>query len=104
MEDTILTFDAETRSVSLGSTTKAEVEEAKHSTLLALSESIVEFVTNNPGCTENDVLAGVTGKREAIRTQLRELLKSRLRREGKGVAGDPFHYYADVPVEDQNTP
>ena len=63
MEDTILTFDAETRSLSLGSTTKAEVEESKRSTLLTISESIVAFVTNNPGCTESEVLEG--GYREA---------------------------------------
>jgi predicted ATP-dependent serine protease len=103
MEDTILTFDAETRSVSLGSTTKAEVEVSKRNTLLAISESVVEFVTNNPGCTEFEVLKGVTGKHVAIRAKLRELLEDTLRREGDGVAGDPFRYYADVPVEDQNT-
>jgi hypothetical protein len=103
MEDTFLTFDAETRSISLGNTTKAEVEESKRSTLLAISESVVDFVTNNPGCTESEVVAGVTGKREVIRTQLRELLKDRLRREGDGVSFDPFRYYADVPVENQNT-
>jgi predicted ATP-dependent serine protease len=102
MEDTILTFDPDTRSVSLGSTTRAEVEEGKRSTLIGLSESIVEFVTNNPSCTESEVLAGVTGKRDVVRTQLRELLKSRLRREGKGVSGDPFLYYADVPIEAQD--
>jgi predicted ATP-dependent serine protease len=62
MEDTILAFDAETRSLSLGSTTKVEVEESKRSTLLAISESIVEFVTNNPGCTEREVVAGVTSR------------------------------------------
>jgi predicted ATP-dependent serine protease len=103
MEETALKFDPETRSLSLGNTAKAEAEESKLNTRRILSEQMVEFVINNRGCTEIDVLEGVTGKSEAIKALLRELLKERLRREGKGVAGNPFRYYADVPIEVDNT-
>jgi hypothetical protein len=103
IDETILDFDPETRTSSILGTTKDIAEEAKRGTLLVLSKNIVEFVTNHPGCTEAAIILGVTGKKEAKVTQLRELLKDRLRREGGGKAGNAYRYYADVPVEVENT-
>jgi hypothetical protein len=99
MEETALQFDPETRSVRLGNTTKSESEETRRRSREVLSHAIIAFVTHNPGCIESEILANVTGKRETTKMQLRELLKERLRRTGGGRAGDPYLYYADVPVE-----
>jgi hypothetical protein len=100
MEETVLDCNPDTRMISLMGTTRHIAEESKRATLRDLSESIVEFVRNNPGCVEREIIAGVSGKYEAKVNQLRELLKDRLRREGTGKAGDPYRYYADVPIED----
>jgi hypothetical protein len=99
IEKTILDFDSETRTTSILGTAKDIADEAKRTTLLALSERIVEFVTNNSGCTESEIDLGVPGKKEAKVNQLRELLKHKLWRGGSGKAGDPYRYHADVPVE-----
>jgi hypothetical protein len=100
LEETALLFDPVARSMSLGNTSKYDVEEQKVATRELLSQGILAFVAANPGCIEPDIVMNVEGMSERIKRQLRELIKDgRLRKEGRGVAGDPYRYYAGFPIE-----
>ena len=104
LEETALHFDPVSRFMSLGTTTREEEGEQKRIAKENLTNAIVEFVELHPGCREPEISAGVTGKGESKKSALRELLLSKLRREGSGRAGDPFLYFADIPVEPSTQP
>jgi len=99
LEETSLHFDPVSRSMSLMTSTKADAEEEKRQSSELLSRSIVEFVTANPGCRNSDIARNVTGKDVSIWAALQKLSEEVLRKEGTGRSGDPFLYYADVPIE-----
>jgi hypothetical protein len=66
LDETSLHFDPVTRSMSLMISTKLEAEEQKRLSGELFSESIVEFVTDNRGCRESDIIPNVNGKRVTI--------------------------------------
>ena len=99
IEETVLVFDAGTKSLTIGSSTYEITQAEKELELHSMRDRIVSFVATYPGSTEPEVMQGVSGNGKVKSEQLRDLLQDSLWRGGRGVAGDPFRYYADVPVE-----
>ena len=87
MSETVLTFDAESRRLSVGGTRfEAERQECE--------EAIVEFLeAAGEGKTEPEIDEHVDGKTSLKRKALRALVADgRVMREGSGKKGDPYKY------------
>ena len=87
MPETVLQFDIETRSLSLGAQ-KAQAD------VQAIAEAILEYLksTNEPK-TESEIENAVEGKTGIKRKALRALVvQGKITREGVGRRGDPFRY------------
>lgn len=87
LEETVLDFDAETRTVSLGES-KEQVDER------GLADEMLEVLQGRDvPLTEEKVLAEAEGKTGAKRTALRQLVKAgKVERLGEGKRGSPFLY------------
>ncbi len=90
LEETVLEFDAETRTVSLGKS-KEEVDER------GLADEMLEVLQGKDApLTEEKLLAEAEGKTGAKRTALRQLVKEgKVERLGEGKRGSPFLYRVD---------
>ena len=99
LDETVLHFDPDTKSMALGQAKEREIAETKRLAREDLAKRVTSFVQANAGCCEPDVVSNVRGSGKSIREELRRLLDVTLRREGSGKSGDPFRYYGDVPVE-----
>lgn len=99
IESCRLSFDKETRTFQLGTTTSELEEQRREAVQKELRDNMKELMHLNPGLTEPEIMAQVHGNKKAKQVALRELLEDAVRRTGRGVAGDPFKYFADVPVE-----
>jgi len=86
LPETVIEWDAERRSVSLGTErSKAETERLK--------TEILSHLKPGTGLTEDQICEAVEGKQAIKRSALRELLKEgKLSREGAGKRGDPYIY------------
>lgn len=90
--ETVLQFDVESRSLSLG-------EEKTAADLQAIGETILEFLrgTDEPK-TENEIDEAVEGKTGQKRKALRALVtQGKISREGVGRKGDPYRYRFSFP-------
>jgi hypothetical protein len=87
LTETVLEFDADRRTLSLGAS-RSEAD------TMAASEEILKFLEGSPdGKTEPEITEGVEGKTRIIRQALRNLVKAgKVHREGGGKRGDPFKY------------
>ena len=87
MEETILTFDKETRLVCIGGTRHEE-------DINMVKKAILEFLlTQNEPITEAVINQGVEGAVKFKCKALRELVaEGKVKREGKGSRGNPFYY------------
>jgi archaellum biogenesis ATPase FlaH len=101
MEPTKLTWDEESRELSLGLTCAQDDRLTAERLLNRISEDIIGYVTNHPGCTQQAFMHSVRGKRTAKLRILQQLIEStQLLQSGKGVKGDPHTYcWKDVPME-----
>lgn len=96
LEESILVFDSETRTSTLGDTV-GDVSEVD------VEVSLNAFLRNRPGVTEATIKAGVPCKNEVRIRKLRELCQSGLVvRSGRGGKGDPFTY--SLPVTSFDVP
>ena len=99
IESSRLSFDKETKTFQLGSSVSEVEDQRREAVQKELRDKVVLAVKLDPGLTESEIMAQVQGNKKAKQDALRDLLKDSLRRTGRGVAGDPYKYFADVPVE-----
>ena len=85
LPETVLDFDSQRRAVILG----ASRDQAEQNTR---EQQILKFLESNPGAVEADILAGVVGRRQNKVSDLRNLVGTRIKREGKGGKKDPYRY------------
>ena len=86
MPETVLTFDSETRKVSVGGTrVDADRDEVE--------KEIVEYLKCGGGKTEPEIVGHVEGTNAIKRKALRSLVEKRVvDRDGTGKKGEPFKY------------
>jgi hypothetical protein len=95
LEETVLRYDATTRTVSLGDTKEAE-------DLTRLSQAISEYLQGQTApVTEAVIDDTVEGRRGLRKKALRQLVaEGKVTRHGKGGKADPFTYaLADIPSQ-----
>lgn len=87
LEETILNFDRETRTVTIGGTRQEQ-------DVNMMKKAIFEFLsTQNEPITESVINQGVEGAVRFKCKALRELVaENKVNREGKGTKGNPFKY------------
>ena len=85
LSETVLEFNPDRRAVTLG----ASRDQADQSTR---EQQILKFLESNPGAVEADILAGVVGRRQNKVSDLRNLIGTRIKREGQGGRKDPYRY------------
>jgi hypothetical protein len=87
LTETVLEFDTETRSLSLGA---AKVD----ADIQSLADGILEYLQSVDGAkTEPEIGDAVEGKTSIKRKALRLLVEAgKIDREGAGKRGDPFRY------------
>lgn len=87
LPETILRFDSQTRTITLGETKERE-------DLLAMKDAIVGFLqTQSEAVEEKDIKAGVEGNNRHKQTALRELVtEERVSRSGEGKKGQPYQF------------
>jgi hypothetical protein len=93
LPETVIEWDAERRSVSLGDErSKAEIVRAKTDILACLKPGIK--------LTEPQICDLVEGRVESKRPALRELFKEgKISREGGGKKGDPYQYFREYAAQ-----
>jgi hypothetical protein len=92
LPETVLQFDVDSRSLSLG-------EEKAEADLQAVRETILEFLRGaGEAKTENEIDGAVEGKTGQKRKALRTLVtQGKISREGVGKKGDPYRYGFSFP-------
>jgi hypothetical protein len=87
LEETVLVFDEETGSMSLGA---RDSETCRKD----VTERVLDALTDAepPGLTEDELFARVTGKTADLRRVLRSLVGGLVVREGAGQKGAPYRY------------
>jgi AAA domain len=87
LTETVLEFDAERRTLSLG-------VERSEADALAVSKEILRFLESAPDAkVEPEITEAVEGKTKIVRQALRELVRQgKVTREGGGKKGDPYTY------------
>jgi len=86
MPETVLSFDPDTRNISLGST-KYESDSLK------IEQEIARFLHAGQEKTEEEILAGVEGRTQNLRLALRNLVvRGEVLRHGAGKKNDAFRY------------
>jgi hypothetical protein len=91
LPETVVEFDAETRSLSLGA-------EKSQADIQAIQLDIVPYLQTEDAKTELEIGEHVEGKTGAKRKALRALVEQgRVTREGIGRKGDPFTYKCSFP-------
>ena len=98
--ETFLDFDPAMGRIMLGQSTESAHVEVRRDKAEALEASISLFVSEHPGCTEDEIKAEVTGKDIEIRSAVaRMVVRDALDKTGNGVRGDPFRYsLKTIPV------
>ena len=86
MPSTLLRWNAETRTYSLGQSRKAaEAEQVK--------QDVLDFIREHSGASTSEIADGVGRKRQYVTTTLRKMVEEGwLERTGRGQAGDPYRY------------
>ena len=96
LPETVLEFDSQRRAVILG----ASRDQADQNTR---EQQILKFLESRPGAVEADILAGVTGRKQNKVSDLRNLVGTRIKREGKGGKKDPYRYSLSSWSRDSDT-
>jgi hypothetical protein len=101
MEPTNLSWNDESRELSLGLTCVEEDRLAAKQVLVRIEKAMIEYVTEHAGCAQQDLMHSVRGRRTDKLRILQQLIEStHLLQSGKGVKGDPHTYcWKDVPME-----
>ena len=87
LPESVLRFDAETRTITLGATKEQEEEQR-------IAEAIIEFLqAKQTAVEERDIDAEVEGRRAIKKRALRLLVEeNKVLREGEGKRGSPYQY------------
>jgi AAA domain len=85
LPETVLEFDSQRRAVILGASRDQADQNRRE-------QQILKFLESRPGAVEADILAGVTGRKQNKVSDLRNLVGTRIKREGKGGKKDPYRY------------
>ena len=102
LEPTILRWDAETRSISIGSTVEELDAEKSESLLKTARRAIRQFVAEHPYCTQADIFDGVKGYRTTTVKAAFSEIRSSLGEQGAGGKTDPFRYCGTpIPLEEK---
>jgi RecA-family ATPase len=98
LPETVLQFDSETRTITLGAS--KEQEEVNR-----LKDSILEFLKGQKeAVTEQEIKENVEGNNRHKQTALRELVtEKKVERQGKGGKGDPFKYKCSLAHSSKDT-
>jgi 5S rRNA maturation endonuclease (ribonuclease M5) len=96
LPETVLEFDSQRRAVILGASRGQADQNARE-------QQILKFLESNPGAVEADILAGVVGRRQNKVSDLRNLVGTRIKREGKGGKKDPYRYSLSPWSRDSDT-
>ena len=100
LEPTVLGWDPETRSISIGSTVEEREAEKSESFLTTAKRTIRQFVAAHPGCTQADIFEGVAGRTTTVKAAFAEI-RSSLGEQGAGGRNDPFRYSGTpIPFEE----
>ena len=91
LEETILEFDQESRSFTLGNSKKEDDKER-------LKTEIIDLLSQTKGVISNsDIKEKLVGKSETINEAIRELADSgKIQRSGTGKKGDPFCFQLNI--------
>jgi hypothetical protein len=85
IEESILEFDPNQRSMSLGATRQLAEQDK-------LAREILAFLSKNPKSREADILESVVGRRQTKVAALRRLIGNGVERTGRGGKSDPYTY------------
>jgi hypothetical protein len=98
LPETVLHFDSETRTITLG--TSKEQEEVNR-----LKDPILEFLKGQEEpVTEKEIKDNVEGNNRHKQTALRELVtEEKVERQGKGNKGDPYRYKCSLSHSPKGT-
>jgi hypothetical protein len=103
LEPTVLGWDAETRSISIGQTVEELDSEKSESFLTTAERAIRRFVAEHPGCTQADIFEGVKGCRITTIKEAFKGIRSSLGEYGAGGKADPFRYSGTpIPLEENH--
>ena len=94
MEETQLVWDAQSRQMDLGQTATLLQQNNRAVTSERIEIDILEMVSKEPGCTQEQVFTGVIGKTVQKKNALRALVQiEALLVQGSGKRGDPYSYW-----------
>ena len=85
--ETVLEFNPDRRAVKLGASRDQAEQDSRE-------QQILKFLESRPGALEADILTGVVGRRKNKVSDLRNLVGTRVQRQGKGWKADPYRYFA----------
>jgi AAA domain len=101
MEPTILVWNEETRSFSLGETADKAEQQAANATRTRIEREMWAYVAAQPGCTQEAILNAVRGKVATKKSVLQAFLDQKaFVRSGAGVKGEP-HLYQIAPIRNE---
>jgi hypothetical protein len=92
LEPTVLGWNAETHSLSVGATVEELAAQRVTSLQATIEREIVTFVAENLGSEQEAIFAGVKHKAVAVRAAFNRIRHTRLEERGTGDKGDPFTY------------
>jgi len=101
MEPTILVWNEETRSFSLGETADKAEQQAANATRIRIERELRAYVAAQPNCTLEAILNAVRGKVSTKKSVLQSFLDQKgFVRSGAGVKGEP-HLYQIAPIREE---
>lgn len=93
MPDRQLTWDADTRSVSLGETMDGIREASAQDVRERIENAMIDFIREYPGSTQPEIIAAVRGNGTTRHEVFNRIVEAEiLLRSGGGVKGSPFRY------------
>jgi hypothetical protein len=93
IEETQLDWNPDIRELSLGMTTSEVRESAIEATGYRVEEDLLRYVTDHPGCSQQDILRDVPGKGILkLHTILKLVDEGVFTQSGKGIKGSPYTY------------
>jgi RecA-family ATPase len=93
---TVLGWNTETHSLSIGSTVEELDEERAASLEATIERDIVKFVTDHSGCEQAAIFEGVKHKKVTVQAAFKKIRHSKLEERGEGTKNDPYKYFLNV--------
>jgi hypothetical protein len=101
MEPTILIWNEETRSFTLGETADKAEQQAASATRTRIEREMLAYVAAQSGCTQEAIINAVRGKVATKKSVLQAFLDQKgFVRSGAGVKGEP-HLYQIAPIPEE---